>query len=166
MPIFTEEQRAELTEIVSREKRLGRVRASKLQYVHFTDAKGALGMVKEKRIWQSEYAAPAVYAVAVGGAYVPGVQKTNMGRAKSREVAILFTTDEFPDVIVPEEVMWHKDAIRVKTARIIPAAQAKRLLDGSKVVGDTILGIPHHPSKMDWDVGRVRSPKRLTVARP
>jgi len=141
-------------------------RASKLQYVHFTDAEGALGMVKEKRIWQSVYASPAVYAVAVGGKYVPGVQQSNLGRAKERGVAILFTTDEFPDLVYPEEVMWHKPSITIKAARIIPIWQAIKLLDGSLVRDDKLVGIPEHPSTHDWTVGRIRDPEKKPTAYP
>jgi hypothetical protein len=148
------------------ELKKGQIRASKLKYVHFTDPKGALGMVKEKKIWQSDYAGFAVYAVAVGGSYSPGVQLSKMGRApKGRDVAIVFTTDEFPDILYPEEVMWHKKEIKIKTAKIIPANQAIKLLDGSLVKDDELRGIPTHPSTTDWDVGRVRSPKRKTVGR-
>lgn len=149
------------------EKAKGKIRASKLQYVHFTDAKGALGMVKQKKIWQSDYAAPAVYAVAVGGSYSPGVQLSKLGRApRGRDVAILFTTNEFPDVLNPEEVLWHKREIRVKTAKIIPASRAIRLLDDSLVTDDTLRGVPAHPSTFDWDKGRVRSGERKPVGRP
>lgn len=142
----------------------GSIRASKLQYIHFTDSEGALGMVKEKRIWKSSYAADAVYAIAVGGTYVPGVQQSKMGRAKSRDVAILFTTDEFPDTISPEEVIWHKPEIAIKTARIIPIWKATKLLDGSLVKDDTLVGVPQHPSTFDWDVGRIRSPNKQPTA--
>lgn len=48
--LFEAEQRQALDEA-------RKVRASKLRYIHFTDAKGALGIVKEKRIWHSDYAA-------------------------------------------------------------------------------------------------------------
>lgn len=151
-----------LTERSERAK--GKIRASKIQYLHFTDAKGALGMVKEKKIWKSDYAAPAVYAVAVGGAYSPGVQLSKMGRApRGRDVAILFTTDEFPDVLHPEEVLWHKKEIRVKSARIIPVARAIKLLDGSLVSDDTLRGVPAHPSDFDWETGRVRKKERRSV---
>lgn len=156
----------QLEEAILAEKAKGKIRASKIQYIHFTDAKGALGMVKEKKIWQSDYAAPAVYAVAVGGSYSPGVQLSKMGRApKGRDVAILFTTDEFPDVLNPEEVLWYKKEIRVKTAKIIPTARAIRLLDDSLVVDDTLKVIPAHPSTFDWEAGRVRTPERKPVGR-
>lgn len=156
--LFTEAERQALDEA-------RKVRASKLRYIHFTDAEGALGMVKEKRIWQSDFAAPAVYAVAVGGTFVPGVQQTRHGRASKRDVAILFTTDEFPDVLNPEEVLWHKDAIRVKSAKIIPVWKARKMLDGSMVKDDTLTGVPAHPSTFDWDKGRVRSGESVPVAR-
>ena len=142
-----------------------KIRASKLRYIHFTDAEGALGMVKEKRIWQSSDAGHAVYAVAVGGSFVSGVQQTKMGRAKKRDVAVLFTTNEFPDVLYPEEVLWHKPSIKTTSIKIIPVWKARTMLDGSLVKDDTLTGIPAHPSTMDWEHGRVRGGKVLPVAR-
>ena len=154
------------------EGRRGKIRTSKLQYVHFTDAKGALGMVKRKELDKCSYT-DGVYAIAVGGVYVPSVQRTKMGRAKSRDVAILFTTDELPDIADVEEVIWHKSKIRLKTAKIIPIHQAIRLLDGRLVkeledwppeelrspVGDG--RYPRHPSTKDPDsLFTVRDPGR------
>jgi len=151
-----------------REAKTGRMRASKLQYIHFTDSKGALGMVDKKKVWQSEYAAPAVYAVAVGGVYVPSVQNSPLGRAKKRDVAVLFTTSEFPDRAYPEEVLWHKKEISVKSIKIIPMWKARQLLDGSLVSddGDSLKGIPLHPGAQDWDTGFVRDPGKMSVGRP
>lgn len=127
-----------------------KIRASKLQYIHFTDAAGALGMLKEKAIWQSEWAAPAVYAIAVGGTYRPKVQQHKLGRAKERGVAVLFTTNEFPDTLRPEQVMWHKDKIKTTSIKIIPMWKALKMLDGSMVTGrrkrERLVGIPRHPS--------------------
>jgi hypothetical protein len=144
----------------------GKIRASKLKYIHFTDEAGALGMVKEKKIWQSDYAGRAVYAVAVGGTFMPGVQLSKAGRApKGRTVAILFTTDEFPDIVYPEEVLWHKKEIRVKSARIITVEKAKRLLDSSLVKDDELTGIPVHPSTSSWEAGKVRSKERMPTGR-
>lgn len=146
---------AALLEAALTEKK-GRIRPQKLRYLHFTDEAGALAMIKEKKLLASSFIS-GVYAIAVGGASVPGVQQTKLGRAKHRKVAILFTTDELPDSVFPEEVVWSKPSIRLRTARLIPTKRALAMLDGSKVVRDpelgpgydTIAGIPRHPTRPD-----------------
>jgi hypothetical protein len=137
------------------EKNRRKIRPKQLRYLHFTDETGALAMIKEKKLLASSYIS-GVYAIAVGGANVPGVQQSKMGRAGHRKVAILFTTDELPDSVFPEEVVWSKPSIRLRTAKILPTKRALAMLDGSKVVRDpedsmkdTIAGIPHHPTRQD-----------------
>jgi len=102
------------------------------KYLHFTDLAGAEGIKKSNSVWQSSYGPMgAVFAVAVGGAWVPGVQMSSMGRAKTRSTVVVFETELLPDYAMPEEVMWHVGQLPVKVVRVITPAQAKILLDSS-----------------------------------
>lgn len=131
-----------------------KARPRRLLYVHFTDEAGALGVSQSKTLRASSIVS-GVYAVAVGGANVPGTQKTTLGRAKHRGIAIVFTTDRLPDVAFPEEVIWHVKELVLRTVKIMPAAAADKLLDASKVVR-----VPHQP----WR-DTVRLESRLVQAR-
>jgi hypothetical protein len=137
--------------------RRGRVRPRDVKYIHFTDEKGALGIMKTKRLAKSGFI-NGVFAIAVGGEYVPGVLPgPSLGRAKHRQVALVFTTNELPDSVSPEEVVWAKRNIKLRTVKMISVAKAKRLLDGSLVKAEKdgwkILDLPKHPSvpNPNWD---------------
>jgi len=56
-----------------------------------------------------------------------------------REVAIIFATDEIPDSIYCEEIIWHRDTnLPITEAMIVPAGEAIEALNDS-------LGIPEFP---------------------
>jgi hypothetical protein len=100
-------------------------------FIHLTDLKGARGMVKSKELWQSSYV-QAIFAIAVGGEYVPGVQRSSLGRAKTRSFAVYFTTPVKPDYCRTEECVWHGDKIPITVLKVIPAnLAAKKDLTGS-----------------------------------
>lgn len=96
-------------------------------YIHFTSLVDANQIVRSAELWQSSFVS-GVYAVPVGGALVPGVQQTTLGRAKDRTIAVIFTADIAPDVEYPEESIWHLDKLPIKGAKVVPAAVAKNLL--------------------------------------
>ena len=96
-------------------------------YIHFTSLIDALAIVKSSELWESSFVS-GVYAAAEGGELVPGVQCTKLGRAKDRSTAVLFTTDIAPDVVYPEESIWHLPALPIKNAFIVPASEAQSLL--------------------------------------
>lgn len=121
-----------------------------MKYVHFTSPEDAKKIVESGFLWKSSYV-NGVYAVVAGGSFVPGVQHTKLGRTSNRSTAVVFETDELPDVAFPEEVIWHMDRLPIRDAVIMPAAQASKLLDGSiPANSDDWLEIPVHPSKMDF----------------
>lgn len=99
-------------------------------YIHLTDKPGALGIQKTKTLWASSII-EGVYAIAKGGTFVPGVQMTRLGRAKSRLVAVYFTTPILPDYCTPEECVWKLPEIPVEIVKIGHAGQARQDLDGS-----------------------------------
>jgi hypothetical protein len=103
-------------------------------FLHFTNRVDAETMIAAGIIGRSRTIVDAVYAVAVGGELVPGVQHTLAGE---RDVAILFTTDIAPDTAYVEEVIWHRPTdLPITDAIIIPAAEADALLDGSADLPD------------------------------
>lgn len=130
-----------------------------MKYVHFTSAEDAQKIAQSGILWKSSIVS-GVYAVAAGGVFVPGVQHTKLGRAKERSVAVVFETDELPDVAYPEEVIWHLDRLKIRDAQVVPAQQAQKLLDGSiGTNSDDWLKIPVHPSQVDRKtLERVRVP--------
>lgn len=136
-----------------------------MKYVHFTSPEDAQKIVDTGFLWKSSFV-NGVFAVAVGGQFVPGVQHTALGRTKDRSAAVVFETDELPDVAFPEEVIWHMDRVPIRDAQVMPAATAAKLLDGSiKKNPDEWLEIPVHPSKMDWhSMERVRLPRNAHEA--
>jgi len=99
-------------------------------YIHLTDKEGALGIQKSGKLWASSFV-EGVYAIPVGGRFVPGVQMTKLGRAKSRLVAVYFITPELPDYCVPEECVWKQEEIPVVVTKITNAVRAREDLDGS-----------------------------------
>lgn len=104
-------------------------------YIHFTDMAGAEGIAKSKELWKSSFI-EGVYAVALGALSVPDVQQTKLGRAKSRDVAVYFTTPVLPDYCYPEECVWQADKIPVKVLKIVQTTASVKDLDGSlKVIG-------------------------------
>lgn len=108
-----------------------------MQFVHFTDLPGAKGIIQSRELWASSYV-QAVFAVAVGGALVPGVQQTTKGRANNRKLAVVFEADA-PDTAFPEEVTWKAEKIAIRNPKVMLASKASKLLDGSKVQGDDII---------------------------
>jgi hypothetical protein len=105
------------------------MKQAKQVYIHFTDSKGALGIYKSKELWSSSFI-EGVYAVAVGAPSVPEVQQTRLGRAKSRDVAVLFTTTELPNYCYPEECVWIAEKIPIKVVNILPTKNALKYLNG------------------------------------
>lgn len=99
-------------------------------YLHLTDKEGALGIRDSKTLWSSSII-EGVYAIAKGGRFVPEVQMTRLGRAKSRLIAVYFTTPILPDYCTPEECVWKLPEIPVEVVKITNAIQAKKDLDGS-----------------------------------
>jgi len=129
-----------------------------MKYIHFTDIAGAKAISKSGHIKSAGAPfASAVFAIAVGGAYVPSVQQTKLGRAKNRLVAILFTANDLPDAAFPEEVEWHMPMLPISIEKVLPAkAAAEQYLDDSlpRDSETEILDIPMHPvtidDKGDW----------------
>ena len=110
------------------------------------------------KIWESSMVS-GVYGVALGGAYVPGVQETSLGRAKHRKRAVLFSTYKYPDQVFPEEVIWREKKIKLRTVVEISYKKAVRLLDSSQIWEDTdapfgymdgVYGYPTKDGKQKW----------------
>jgi predicted GNAT family acetyltransferase len=121
------------------------------KYIHFTDLESAK-VIKETGVLFSSSIVEGVYAIAVGGHYVPGVQLTKLGRPKNREVAVIFTTKELPKIAYVEEVIWDSEVINIDVLDIIPANEAIKLLDESiPVLGDDILDIPFRVKSQIYD---------------
>lgn len=104
-------------------------------YVHFTTLADAEAMIADGIIGLSRSIEDAVYAVAVGGRSVPTVQYgggSGVIGDPGRQVAILFATDEIPDSIYCEEIIWHRDTdLPITEAMIVPAAEAIEALNDS-----------------------------------
>jgi hypothetical protein len=112
-------------------------------YIHFTNLEGARKIRSSGVLLKSSYV-DAIFAVAMGGQYVPDVQRSSLGRAKTRNVAIYFTTQVMPDYCRPEECVWHGDSIPVKIKKIGFADNAVKDLDGSLEVDpedDHLIGV-------------------------
>jgi len=99
-------------------------------FIHFTDAVGAKAIKDSHALWKSSFV-EGIYAVAKGGACVPGVQQTTLGRAKSRDIAVYFTTIDLPDYCFPEECVWKRDSIIIDVVDVKTASEAQKDLDGS-----------------------------------
>ena len=99
-------------------------------YIHFTDSIGAQAIKDSGALWKSSFV-DAIFAVAKGGMYVPGVQQTKLGRAKSRDIAVYFTAIDLPDYCMPEECVWRRDSLLVDNVEIKSASEAEKDLDGS-----------------------------------
>ena len=122
-----------------------------MRYIHFTDYQGAKGILSSGVLMACSYLSGA-YAVVVGGAYVPGVQRTALGVAGNRDVAVVFETADLPDTAFVEEVIWHMPKVAVFNAVIISAEKAIGLLDESLVDIETDeIDIPLHPSTSSFD---------------
>lgn len=124
-----------------------------MRYIHFTSIGDAKAIQESKELWKSSYGpAGSVFAIAVGAAYVPGVQRSSMGRTKTRAAAVVFETDYLPDVVHPEEAMWHMDKLPIKNIQIVTPAEAIKMLDDSIPVDPEFdqLKIPHHPAFNIW----------------
>lgn len=100
-------------------------------YIHFTDQVGADAIKKSGVLWSSSII-EGVYAVAVGAPSVPEVQQTKLGRAKSRDRAVYFTTSILPDYCYPEECVWlnNEDGIPINVVKITSTEKALRDLNG------------------------------------
>ena len=117
------------------------------RYVHCTSHGDAIEIVAAKSLQLSGTICGSVYATAVGGSDVPGVQQgagstRGFGRVVGeRTHAVVFSTESFPDVIYPEEVIWRRtDAMPIGDCVIVTRDEARRLLDGSLGIIDTLLG--------------------------
>lgn len=125
----------------------------KRKYVHFTDEAGVAAIKDSNVLWQSSYGpSGAIFAVVEGGSWVPGVQISSMGRARTRTKAIVFTTKYLPDYAMPEEVMWHLNVLPIEIIKIVDTEIAKNILnDTIPQVGTTeFLQIELHPSFNDF----------------
>jgi hypothetical protein len=120
-----------------------------MRYIHFTDEAGARDIADTGFLLKSSIL-NGVFAVAEGGSYVPGVQKTILGRPRNRNVAVVFEARDLPDVAFPEEVIWHMEKLPVHNVVVASVEEARALLDNSLPVrmNDT-LDIPLHPSIVD-----------------
>jgi len=119
------------------------------RYLHFTDLKGAKGIQESGELWQTSYGPEgSVFAVVEGGHWVPKVQMSSMGRAKSRSTVLVFETDLLPDIAYPEEVMWHVPKLPIRVLSVISPSEAKKMLNGSipQVPDIDWLKIELHPS--------------------
>lgn len=116
-------------------------------FVHFTTEADAAAIVASGVLFLSRVFSNTVFAAAVGGANVPGVQhkcRTEDGDFLSfedspecRSAAVLFTTDADPWAVFPEEVLWKRDTpLPLSDATVISAAEAEALLDGSAGITD------------------------------
>jgi hypothetical protein len=128
----------------------------KQYYLHFTDLAGIEGIKQSGVIWKSSYGPiNSVFATVVGGAWVPGVQMSSMGRAKIRSQIILFESNLLPDVAYPEEVMWHMSELPVKVKNIVSPSKAKKILTDSISFDEEtgMLKIDLHPCFNDFYTG-------------
>jgi len=120
---------------------LGRIgHGGAAMYIHFTCKAHAESIVVERKLMPCSYLgsftegmAPA-YGIAVGGEYVPSVQRSPLGRSDVMDTAVLFTTEAEPKWIAPEEVVWDvpiDGALVLSDAVIIGLEDAIGCLDGS-----------------------------------
>jgi len=114
------------------------------RYLHFTSLEDAARIESSGYLMKSSFI-DGVYAVAVGGAAVPGVQQTKLGRTSDRSVAIVFETDVEPNFAYPEEIIWKNiDCLPIQIVDILPTEEAVKLLDDSIPYRDEdTLDIPH-----------------------
>lgn len=123
------------------------------KYLHFTDLEGAKAISESGELWQSSYGPKgAVFAVVEGSAFVPEVQMSSLGRAKSRNAVVVFETDHLPDYAVPEEVMWHMPKLPIRVVKLtVPAVARKMLTDSISQDPETdLLQIALHPAFNDF----------------
>lgn len=120
-----------------------------MKYLHFTSPKDAREIIRSGELWPSSYIS-GIYAVAVGARQVKEVQLSKLGRTSDRSMAVVFETDELPDVAFPEEVIWHLPVLKIKNAKMMPTEDAMHMLtDTIGTNEDDWLDIPVHPSKID-----------------
>lgn len=134
----------------------------KQYYLHFTDLAGLEGINQANAIWKSSYGPiNSVFAVVVGGANVPGVQMSSMGRAKIRSQVILFETNFKPDVAYSEEVIWHMDKLPIKIIKVLSPIKAQKLLTNSIPEDENVgmIKIDLHPAFNDFDGDWARMPE-------
>ena len=98
------------------------------KFIHFTDLDSAHSIIESMHLEASSIV-EGIYAVHVGGTYAPGTQKTQIGRAKNRDYAVIFTTRAIPHVVFEEETIWHGDYIKLVTCKIVTAEEAVKLLE-------------------------------------
>jgi hypothetical protein len=113
-------------------------------YIHFTSEADAHRIATSCELHCSSVIADAVYAVAAGGSDVPGTQQgTHRGFGNvtgERTHAIVFHTDEHPDTIWPEEVIWHRTTpLPIRNIQIVTRAAARTLLTGAHTDAITAL---------------------------
>lgn len=123
------------------------------KYLHFTDLAGAKAISDSGELWQSSYGPKgAVFAVVEGGAFVPGVQMSELGRAKVRSAVVVFETELLPDYAVEEEVMWHVPKLPIKIVKITVPGVAKKMLNNSIPIDEemNLLEMSLHPAFNDW----------------
>lgn len=137
-------------------------------YLHFTDSNGVEGIKKTGTLWASSFGpVNSVFAIVQGGAWVPGVQMTTMGRAKTRSFVIVFETKILPDYSVEEETVWHLASIPVRILDVISPNEAKTMLNDSMPV-DGEVGMHEMPLHLsfnnmgDWE----RMPKDFSPWTP
>lgn len=106
------------------------MKQDKQAYIHFTDSASAEAIKNSGVLWSSSII-EGVYAVAVGAPSVPGVQQTKLGRAKSRDRAVYFTTSELPDYCYPEECVWLTDKLPIVVTNITSTQKALNDLNES-----------------------------------
>lgn len=107
-------------------------------FIHFTSAGDAAAILAAGVLQLSRTIVNAVYAAPVGGSNVPSVQYAQAGA----EVAILFSAPLAPDTVFPEEAIWHRDTpLPISEAIVVPAEEARLLLDGSAGIPDD--GVHH-----------------------
>jgi hypothetical protein len=103
-------------------------------FLHYTDPVSAANIVATGHLNLSHTICDAVYAVAVGGRHVPSVQHAHTG---ARDVAVLFACDTTPDIIFPEECIWHRQKpLAIRTPQIVCSTEADQLLDDSAAIPD------------------------------
>jgi len=126
-----------------------------MQYIHFTDLKGARGIKSTSTILGSSYGAAGVFAVEEGSLYVPGViPGQGRGRAENREVAVVFTTKQRPDYRHTEEVAWREEELPVTVKAVLPAKKAidKYFIRGvsSQQVADSLYLLDWQDTDSAW----------------
>lgn len=117
------------------------------EYLHFTTRWRAKKIVEQKRILHGEVLLGGVFAVPVGGLYVPRVQRYNSSymhrkdamhgrlvaaKRTSKTYAVRFVTDERPSVVWTDEVRWNTkyltNFVALQKAEVLTLKKAEALL--------------------------------------